>query len=79
MAYDLELDLVTPRKPDARGGSSMLRLPDTLPAPEVLASLRDSGVYGDNRSQTLRFSPGFMTTAEGTERLIEGLGTAIRK
>jgi kynureninase len=79
MADELELDLVTPRNPDARGGSIMLRLPETLPAPEVLATLRKNGIYADNRSQTLRFSPGFMTTVEGTERLVEGLRAVVRK
>ena len=78
-ADELKLDLVTPRDADKRGGSIMLRLPETLPAPEVLAALKKHGVFGDNRSQTLRFSPGFMTTAEGTERLVEGLRMAVRK
>ena len=78
-ADELELDLVTPRHPDARGGSIMIQLPEALPAPEVLAELRKTGIYGDNRSQTLRFSPGFMTTAEGTEQLVERLRATVRK
>ncbi|MBX9455200.1 MAG: aminotransferase class V-fold PLP-dependent enzyme [Rhizobium sp.] len=77
-ADDMALDLVSPRSEHARGGSIMLRLPEERSATEVLAGLRQSGVYGDNRSQTLRFSPGFITTPEGTERLIDGLRAALR-
>ena len=72
------LDLISPRDERARGGSIMLRLPDEKPAPEILSALRNAGLYADARSQTLRLSPGVMTTAEGTERLIETLGGLLR-
>ena len=75
---EIELDLVSPRNEEARGGSIMLRLPEERPAADVLAALKEADLYGDARGQTLRFSPGVMTTAEGTERLIERLGEALR-
>jgi kynureninase len=69
MADALGLPLLTPRNPAKRGGSIMLRLPDRHPAAEVVAALRESGIATDHRSQTLRLSPGVMTTEQGTERL----------
>ncbi len=69
----LGLPLATPREEPRRGGSVMLRLPDAHPAPQVVATLRDHGITTDARGQTLRLSPGPMTTEEGTERLIESL------
>lgn len=78
-ADEFGLDLVSPRSETARGGSIMVRLPDDKPAPDVLAALRAAGLFADARSQTLRFSPGIMTTADGTERLIDILGTSLRR
>ena len=74
----LHLPLVTPRNAAKRGGSVMLRLPDHQPAPKVVAALRDQGIATDARSQTLRLSPGVMTTAAGTEALIAALGNLLR-
>ena len=53
--------------------SIMVRLPDALPAPQVVATLRAQGITTDARSQTLRLSPGIMTTDAGTDRLIVAL------
>ena len=72
-ADDLGLPLLTPRPETKRGGSIMVRLPDTLPAPQVVATLRTQGITTDARSQTLRLSPGIMTTEAGTDRLIAAL------
>ena len=69
----LGLELVTPRAEDRRGGSVMLRLPDSHPAPKVVDDLRRQGLITDHRSQTLRLSPGVMTTDAGTDRLITAL------
>ncbi len=77
-ADQLGLDMVTPRPAAQRGGSVMLRLPTTLPAADVVAHLRGLGIYTDNRSQTLRLSPGVMTTVAGTHRLIAALTAALR-
>jgi selenocysteine lyase/cysteine desulfurase len=72
-ADDLGLPLLTPRPETKRGGSIMVRLPDALPAPQVVATLRAQGITTDARSQTLRLSPGILTTDAGTDRLIAAL------
>ncbi len=77
-ADELRLPLVTPREEGKRGGSVMLRLPDRLPAGGVVASLRAQGITTDHRSQTLRLSPGVITTMAGTERLVEALTKLVR-
>lgn len=76
-ADELGLEVITPRPETERGGSIMLRLPDKLPAPDVLLSLKRHGVIADARGQALRLSPGVMTTAEGTEQLAQGLSVAV--
>jgi kynureninase len=78
-ADDLGLHLVTPRAPEKRGGSVMLRLPDTHPAPQIVSALRGMGITTDARSQTLRLSPGNLTTLAGTDTLIAALGDLLRK
>jgi kynureninase len=73
MADALALPLVTPREEAKRGGSVMLRLPDDLPAPQVVAALRAEGITTDHRSQTLRLSPGIVTTESGVTKLYAAL------
>ena len=77
-ADDLALPLLTPRDETKRGGSIMLRLPDDRPAAEVVSALRAQGMTTDHRSQTLRLSPGILTTSDGTEQLITALGKLLR-
>lgn len=79
MADALALPLVTPRAEAKRGGSVMLRLPDSLPAPEVVASLRAQGITTDHRSQTLRLSPGIVTTDAGVDHLRAALEGLLRR
>ncbi len=74
---DLGLHLVTPRPEAKRGGSVMLRLPDTHPAAAIVAALRAQGITTDCRSQTLRLSPGIITTLDATERLIAALAALL--
>jgi selenocysteine lyase/cysteine desulfurase len=74
----LNLPLLSPRDPAKRGGSVMLRLPERLPAGGVVAALRAQGISTDARGQTLRLSPGVMTTAAGVERLIAALTPMVR-
>ncbi len=69
----LGLPLVSPADPARRGGSLMVRLPDSQPAPAVIAGLRAQGIFCDARGQILRASPGVMTTPDGVDRLIEAL------
>lgn len=77
-ADDLALHIITPRAPEKRGGSVMLRLPDDRPAPQIVTALRAQGITTDARSQTLRLSPGNLTTLDGTETLIAALGKLLR-
>ena len=78
MADGLGLPVLTPRPETRRGGSVMLRLPDSAPAPQVLAALREAGVTADARGQTLRLSPGILTTGEGLELLAHHMGRLLR-
>ena len=72
------LALVSPRDPAKRGGSVMLRLPEARPAAKVVAALRAQGITTDARGQTLRLSPGVVTTMAGVERLIKALAPLVR-
>ena len=78
MADDLHLPSLTPRDAARRGGSVMLRLPDQRPAGQVVSTLRAAGISADNRSQTLRLSPGNLTTMAGVELLAKTLAQALR-
>ena len=78
MADDLHLTPVTPRPEARRGGSVMLKLPDSHPAAHVVSALRTMGITTDNRSQTLRLSPGIVTTEAGVQRLHQALAQLLR-
>jgi selenocysteine lyase/cysteine desulfurase len=73
IADDCRLPVLTPRDEPQRGGSVMLRLPDSHPASTVVAALRDKGIITDARGQTLRLSPGVLTTTAGCDRLAQAL------
>lgn len=77
MTEDLQLPVLTPRAEAQRGGSVMLRLPESLPATQVITTLRDLGISADSRSQTLRLSPGILTTVAGVSRLHAGLADVL--
>lgn len=77
-ADGMGLPLLTPRDAGKRGGSVVLRLPDTLPAAQVLAGLRAQAISADARGQTLRLSPGIVTTEAGTEAMLVALGELVR-
>ena len=77
MADDLGLSVLTPRAAEKRGGSVMLRLPDTIVAGTMVSHLRSLGITCDSRGQTLRLSPGVMTTQAGVTRLASALGAAL--
>lgn len=77
-ADEMGLDLITPRAEEARGGSVMLRLPDSHPAPQIVAALRAAGIATDGRGQILRTSPGIVTTDDGVEALVAALRRLLR-
>jgi selenocysteine lyase/cysteine desulfurase len=74
----LNLKLLTPRDPERRGGSVMVALPARVVAAEVVATLRGMGIATDARGQTLRLSPGVMTTEAGVARLEAALAGLLR-
>ena len=77
-ADEMDLQILTPRAPEKRGGSVMLHLPESLTTVEVVAKLRAQGITTDARGQTLRLSPGIMTTDAGTDRLLAALKSLLR-
>lgn len=78
MADALGLPLLTPRPEAKRGGSIMLRLPDSHPAADIVTTLRAQSITTDARSQTLRLSPGIVTTDGGVDRLTQALQTLLK-
>jgi selenocysteine lyase/cysteine desulfurase len=78
MADALGLRSLTPREEDRRGGSVMLELPETRPASAVVDRLRQRGVTTDHRSQTLRLSPGIITSEAGCDLLAEAMTKVMR-
>jgi hypothetical protein len=56
----------------------MLRLPDSHPAAGVVGQLRGLGITCDSRGQTLRLSPGIMTTQTGLNRLSQALAAQLK-
>lgn len=69
---------ITPRAEGERGGSVMLRLPDDRPAASIVAGLRAQGITTDARGQTLRLSPGVLTTIAGCDHLAAVLPGLLR-
>jgi selenocysteine lyase/cysteine desulfurase len=78
IADHLGLHPLTPREADRRGGSVMLDLPAAWPAAQVVDRLRQRGITTDHRGQTLRLSPGIVTTDAGCDLLAEGLADALQ-
>jgi len=76
---DLKLPLASPRDESQRGGSIMVALPTDVPAQDLLAAFRQDGISADARSQTLRLSPGVMTTHAGVEKMLAVLGDFCRR
>ncbi len=69
---------VTPRAEADRGGSVMLRLPEDRPAASIVTALRAEGITTDARGQTLRLSPGVLTTLAGCDHLAAVLPGLLR-
>jgi selenocysteine lyase/cysteine desulfurase len=55
----------------------MLDLPAARPAGGVVDHLRRCGVTADHRGQTLRLSPGIITTEAGCDRLSDTLAEIV--
>ncbi|WP_299483706.1 aminotransferase class V-fold PLP-dependent enzyme [uncultured Roseibium sp.] len=74
---DLDLDLVSPRKADSRGGSVMIDMFSGERAAKTLADLNAAGFSADIRGATLRLSPGVQTTEAATRELLSVLSTSL--
>lgn len=77
-ADNLGLTLLTPRPETERGGSIMLHIPRDLRAEDVLTALRAQNIYADSRGQSLRLSPGVMTSSAATQHLIGLLADVLQ-
>ena len=73
----LGLTMACPREANARGGSVMFRLPPGADPASVVSRLRDQDVFTDCRGTTLRLSPGFVSSAEGVERMLGALREVV--
>lgn len=71
------LAMASPAEAVRRGGSVMLSLPDRLDAANVVAQLREQGIHVDARGQTLRVSPGIVTSQAGVDRLTAALAKLL--
>jgi selenocysteine lyase/cysteine desulfurase len=69
----LGLTLASPASPEHRGGSLMVRMAAHHGAAAAVDQLKSRQVFVDARGQTLRLSPGIMTTEAGVDRLIAAL------
>ncbi|KPQ05671.1 MAG: putative metal-dependent hydrolase [Rhodobacteraceae bacterium HLUCCA12] len=67
----LDLPLHSPRDPDARGGTAILRLPDPAEAAALVGALGVEGFSVDFRGPLVRLSPGVVTRAEAIEGLFD--------
>lgn len=74
----LDLELVSPRRSDERGGSMMFRLPGGADPAPVVAALREKQIYTDCRGAVLRLSPGNVTSDDGASRLLKALHGLLR-
>lgn len=76
-ANEMGLVLASPGDPDQRGGSLMIRLPDRTDAAQLVDAMRARRIHLDCRGQTLRLSPGNITTMDDVDRLITALPDLI--
>ncbi|WP_341232831.1 aminotransferase class V-fold PLP-dependent enzyme [uncultured Sulfitobacter sp.] len=76
-ADDAGLTLATPRDAEQRGGSVMVKLPQTIDAQALVGTLRAQDIHVDCRGQILRLSPGVITSAAHVEGLFQALKAVI--
>lgn len=69
--------LASPETAAVRGGSVMIRLPETVTPPELVGQLRSRRLYCDARGSTLRLSPGAVTGSDDISALCKALEDLI--
>jgi selenocysteine lyase/cysteine desulfurase len=72
-ARERDWTVASPLEAVRRGGSVMIRLPPSIDAPGVVATLRARRLYCDARGPTLRLSPGIVTSADDVAALLAAL------
>lgn len=77
-AQEAGWQVLSPIDAEQRGGSVMIRLDDKKDARSIVGQLHSRGLYCDARGQTLRFSPGNVTTEADTTTLCEHLAELTR-
>jgi len=70
--------VVSPLDAEQRGGSVIIRLEDHVDMRPIVDQLRARGLYSDARGQTLRLSPGIVTTEVSTTAICESLAELAR-
>ncbi|MBB4006123.1 aminotransferase class V-fold PLP-dependent enzyme [Allorhizobium taibaishanense] len=75
MAPDLGLVLASPVQEDRRGGSVMLKAQSVERAKVLVAHLKSQQIFVDHRGETLRFSPGIVTSEADLARLPDLIGS----
>ncbi|WP_137701487.1 aminotransferase class V-fold PLP-dependent enzyme [Marimonas lutisalis] len=75
----LGLPLNSPRDPDRRGGSVMLRLADIAQAKALTETLAGHGYAVDFRGPILRLSPGVVTGEEAIDTLFDVIETTLSR
>jgi selenocysteine lyase/cysteine desulfurase len=65
--------IASPLDAEKRGGSVMLRMPQSIDAPALVAALKSRRLYCDARGTTLRLSPGAVTTTGDVDALCAAL------
>jgi selenocysteine lyase/cysteine desulfurase len=73
---NLGFELASPRDAGRRGGSVMVRM---TAASGIVAALRARGQFTDARGDTLRLSPGSVTTADDCAALLADLGALLHR
>lgn len=73
VAANTALSLVSPERPEERGGSVMVQAVSAEKAAVIVTALKVENFYCDCRSRILRFSPGSVTSLMETEALCDAL------
>ncbi len=75
----LDVPIHSPRDPDARGGTVILRLSSASEAEMMVKALGVEGYSVDFRGPLLRLSPGIVTNPDAIEDLFDAMSAALRR
>lgn len=77
LADGLNLPLNSPREPEKRGGSVMLRMSSAAEATAIVETLGKEGFSVDSRDPILRLSPGNVSSAWAIDAAFETIGRVL--